>query len=181
MAVEASIVVSFSDDANAAGTVVVEIDPEHSNNLQEDSNGEMQLKSTFDATLPDSPVILLHHSADLKVGSTVVTEGTLTDNGSPGSQSRETEVVFAKVGDTAGLGYNAVPASSISVDWYGVLSGTFDVVGNDMKLLTGGPCVGIATFPVTFQKQYTLTPPSNMELDSEGNTKITIFIFMEAA
>ncbi len=175
MAVEASIVVSFGEGV-ISDTVVVEFDPEHTNNLDSDGN----VKSTFDSDAPDQPVILLHYGSTLSVGSISLTAGTLSEIGGPLTQERKDDVTFSKVGDTSGITY--ANASLIGQPaWVGGLSGTVEVSDTNLKLIAGGPCTGEATLNVTFQKQYMLTPPTPIVLDEDGNYQITIFIFMIGA
>ncbi len=175
MAVEASIVVSFGTGVTS-DTVVVEFDPIHSNNLDADG----KLKTTFDADTPDRPVILLHYGDSLAVSHIVLTEGSISEIGSSITQSRTNDGTYAAVGDTSSISY--VNASLLGQpSWIGNGSGTIKVSGTYLKLVSGGPCAGVASFNVTFQKRYMITPPSNMVLDEDGNYQITVFIFMEAA
>jgi len=176
MAVEASIVISFGDDSLSNETVIVEFDPEHSNNLDSDGN----VKSTFDSNAPDQPVFLLHYSNSLRVEAIVQTDGTVGEIGGPISQQRKKDVIFSRIGDTSNVSYLYTSLVSQPA-WIGVLSGVVEVDGSALKLVSGGPCTGEATINVLFQKQYMLTPPGNMVLDEDGNYQITIFIFMEAA
>lgn len=177
MAVEASIVVSFAAGV-ASDNVVVEFDPEWAANQDSDGN----LKSTFEAgPPPDSPVFLLHYGSTLQVGSIAQTEGTVSEIGGPLTQSRSNDVTFTGKGETSGITYSNVQDSSVSVEWVGGLSGTVVVDATNLKLTSDGPCTGTATFDVTFQKQYMLTPPNPITLDDDGDYQITIFIFMIGA
>jgi len=162
MAVETSIVVIFGDDANSNGTVVAELDPLHDNNL----NSDGELKSTFDSVAPDTPVLLIHHDDTIRLARIVATSGGVESTETTDIvQTREVDLSFATEEDTVSIGYANTTLSS--VEWNG-RTGTVVISGDDIIYSAGEtPFVGVATVNVTFQHQYFVNVPSNLDLDSD--------------
>jgi len=172
MAVEASIVVVFGDqEPGENDLVVVELDPEHSYNL--DTDGE--LKSVFDPE--NTPVFLLHHSDTLRVTEVLSSSGSVSQIGAAIVQNRTKDVSFVQIDDTVSLGYGNL--TSAPVDWVGNI-GLVELEGGSTLKLVGGtiPCIGTASFSATFQNQYMVTPPT-LELSSDETYEILVAVYME--
>lgn len=173
MAVEASIVVVFGDDADTSGLVVVELDPTDDLNL----NSDGEVKSTFNATVSpvDTPALIIHHSDSLTITEVVSTAGNISGPYNAGSQTREIDFSFPSIDDTSSIGYADTSLSSYS--FYGN-EAVLAVSGNDL-IATGGssPCVGIANVNVNFQAKYILTPPL-VVLDEDETYPITIYVYV---
>ena len=174
MAVEASIVVVFGDDADTTGIVQVELDPLDSRN--HDSEGGV--KSQFNCVdLPvDTPALLFHHSSTLSITDIIATDGTIGPNEGATSQTREVDYSFATSSDKSSIGY--ADTTNLSYSSRGN-SASLAIDGNDI-VVTGGtvPCVGLATVTVSFQEKRTLTPPHKPDLGDDETYSITVFVFV---
>lgn len=167
MAVNASIVINFSDSADSSASVNVELDPGAEENLED---GE--LKSSFDPGPPDTPVIIINHSNSLAIGSVTCTEGSMGGNTGPVSRTVEDEYSLFG-GEDSSISYaNASPVS---------LPSNFTFSGSTLKNNGTTPQTGDISYTVPFQGQYKLTPPSGMVMDEDGNKEITIWIMMTGA
>jgi hypothetical protein len=172
MAVEASIVVVFGEqEPGENDIVVVEFDPVHPFNL----DAEMNLKTLFDPS--DTPVFLLHHSNTLEVVDVLASSGSVSQIGTTIVQNRTSSVSFVKIGDTSSLGYDNLVTTTTA--WMGN-TGVATVKNGSELELTGGtpPCIGITSFPVTFQRQYMVTPPALTLLPDE-TYEILVVVYME--
>lgn len=169
MAVNASIVINFSDDADSSASVNVELDPLAPENLDDDG----ELKSTFMAgSDPDTPVIIINHSDSLSIGPVTSTEGSMAGNNGPVTRTVEDDYTLFN-GDETSVSYaNATPV--------GIPSG-FTFSNGTLKNVSAGPSTGSISYNVVFQGQYTLNPPADMVMDEDGNHEITIFIQMNGA
>ena len=174
MAVETSIVVVFGE-GTSGGNVVVEIDPEHSNNLLD---GE--LKSTFDAIKPDIPVILIHMSPGLVLGRIVPDSGSVQSTGTAVTQSRSVDFTMAKESDKVSTSYFTNSLGSVICN--GTRYGTIQLNSASELVFASGevPFSGVATIYVTFQYSYFVLANTPIVLDDDGNFKIIIYVYVES-
>ncbi len=178
MSVETSIVVVFGDGATG-GNVVVELDPEHANNL--DADGE--LKSTFDSVKPDVPVLLIHMDDTLTLTSIVPDSGTVTPvSGNTAkvaiAQTRVEDFSMPNESEKSGISYS--DTSIVSQTTNGTRGGTVAISGDDFVYASGDiPFSGKAVLNVTFQYQYYVNAATPIVLDADGNFKIIIYIYVD--
>jgi len=174
MAIETSIVVVFGDGVSSTlqSTVKVEIDPEHTNNLDADG----KLRSNF--YLSHKPVFLIQYPATLlKRDDIKASSGSVTAAGTNITQSRTKDISFIKIGATDSLGYGNI-TSPPSITWQGN-TGVVTLVDDSLEL-TGGawPCIGTATFETLFNERWMLTPPGGIVLAKDATWEIIIAIYM---
>ena len=174
MAVEASVIIDFgdSDDDDVSGTIVVELDDTHSNNLDFEGN----LKSSF--APDDKPVFVIHHDDTIEITGVSCTDGNVYDIGSDVILPREIDAVFTKVGTKVSLYY----ADVVDIDetWYGnIVSFYLDSLNNlDLVSDVDGvyPSYCKITFNVNFQQQWRLDPPP-LVLDDDETYIIYVVVY----
>lgn len=180
MAIETSIVVEFGEDVpSEEDTLVIELDPTDTagialdNNLELDSNGDWQLKSTFAPT--DHPVFIVNHSSTVQIDNVKATSGTISNPADNISISKTEDFLFTGATDEKHT-LNYAGVQSGTPVWHGN-SATLDIT-DSIATVSGAtyPAICTVTFPVIFQKQYQLTPPS-MTLSPGDSYKITIVVY----
>jgi len=172
MSIETSIVVEFGDDVADAATdvVVVELDDlDEDNNL--DSDGE--LKSSF---LPDErPVILIHHANTVVIDSVKCTHGSVAKIGNSQIRTREITTLFTAESSDESLNYASVNSLS-SILWFGN-SGSLQITDSLITIESGiFPCLAKIEYPVLFQEQWQLIPPS-LTLTEDETYEIRIVVY----
>lgn len=170
MAVEASVVIDFADEDadDVSGIITVELDEEHSNNL----DAEGQLKSSFSPD--DVPVFLIHHEPSIEVLDVKCTDGRVSSEGVNQTRTRTLDGLFTKEGTTISMSYYGV--TSVDAEWYGNVGDVY--INDDGELTTNAsssvyPCSCTTTYEVLFNEQWSLTPPS---LDLEEDETYTIHV-----
>ena len=174
MSVETSIVVVFGEGATG-GNVVVELDPEHANN----SDGEGGVKSTFDASKPDIPVLLIHMSEGLVLTAIIPDSGSVTPTGlAPVAQTREQDFSMAKISDKSSISYSGT--SLVSQSTNGSRGGAVSITGDNLVYASGDvPFSGVAEVNVSFQYSYFVNAALPIVLDADGNFEIIIYIYVD--
>lgn len=170
MAVEASIIVEFGKGA-ATGFVAIELDGEHPNNL--DSAGKV--KSSF--SLSDSPVFLIQYDpVKIKITGVKSTNGSVSRLRLNVSRPRKIQLLFTTPDTTINLSYQGVTTADYT--WFGNVGIPY-ITNNSFKL-SGGiiPCSAQASYNVTFQEQWMLSPP-NLTLTADETYTIYVVVYAE--
>ena len=173
MGVEASVIIEFegADADDISGTILVELDDEHSNNLDSDGN----VKSSF--APEEEPVFIIHHDDTIEIIGVECTDGRVTNITSIFSilRSRTFADVFTSIDTEISLSYFG--ADDLDETWYGN-QGDIYIDGMTVKATDGEfPCYCIATFTVPFNQRWQLTPPP---LDLVDDETYTIYVVIYA-
>lgn len=171
MAVEASVIIDFEGTSadEVSGTILVELDDEHPNNL----NADGELKSSFSPD--DTPVFLVHHDNTIEITDIRCTDGTLDSLGTNVRRTREVNAVFTRVDTEVSLSYYGV--TSVVTEWFGNV-GVTHVNGMNWIANNGVfPCYCEGEISVLFNLQYQLTPPP---LTLAGDETYTIYVVVYA-
>lgn len=177
MAVEASVIIEFEGvSQDPTGLIIVELDPEHANNLDSEGN----LKSVF--ALDDEPVFLIHHEPTLEITRIKCTDGRLYSVSGSLDQTREFEALFTTKDTEINLAYSGVDIIDEET-WYGN-EGQLSLGYNKDRswVLTASgdefPCHCTGKFTVLFQERHRLVPPP-LELDDDETYVIYVVIYVK--
>lgn len=168
MATNATIVVSFSDDADSSSFYMAQVD--------NGEGGDHFDKTSFPST-QDSVSVIVQHSDSLQILRTVVTHGSFNYSGEV-PRTFESEMTFAAVGDTG----NLPCIGSVSLlPIFGRLQPEYSG-DTGVKAVEGGSYPAIVTARVsgTFKK-YLLYPQPIPAIAEGDDFEITIFIYFGAA
>ncbi len=184
MAVEASIVINFTEDADTTAKINIEIDPLNSLNQGGlDDDGKVTVKSSFEVGPPaDTPVIILNYSSTVVPVDVAPSVGNATFIGAAivNPQTREENFELLNTKDSASSSYAEV--SNPSFVYAGGFSGatTWNPTKQKLTLDPPGatPAIGVMTLDVPFNQSVLLTPPSNLAdlLDDDGNYEIIVVV-----
>lgn len=175
MGIEASIVIDFEsgeDDENITGTISVEMDEEHLDNLDWEGN----LKGSF--APDDQPVFIIHHDNTLEILDVKCTDGRVDKLAGVKDQItrvRSLEGLFTKANTKIGLSYYGI--TDLHTVWHGNIGKLYR---DEMyvKVAVGiFPCSCTTTFKVPFEEQWQLTPPS-LELEEDETYTIQVVVYV---
>ncbi len=176
MGIEASVIIDFGEgsDEEPSGTISVEFDEEHPNNLDSDGN----LKSSF--APEEQPVFIIHHDNTLAIIDVKCTDGRVDKLLGVKDlivRERSVDCVFPKVDTKVGLSYYGV--NDLDETWYGNI-GKIVLDGMNVLVRVGiFPCYCTAIFNASFVEQWQLTPPP-LDLEEDETYTIYVVVYVKA-
>ena len=164
----ATVVVEFGDGVDSSALVVVELDDA----VNRDADGKPN--SSFHPG--DEPGFVVHYDpAALRIDRVRCSSGMIVDNGRV-SRARKQRVQFTGPGKPVSLSH--IPASGVSVSWYGNAS-TISQAGRQVTAAGTLPAIGEAAYTINCHA-YRLVPPPLILAENE-TYPILVVVYMESA